>query len=469
MKQAFDVAVVGGGLAGLSAAAYLGRAGLSVVVVEKGKELGGRARTTVEEGFSLNLGAHAVYRNGPAWSVLDELKVPVVGGIPKGSGTLAIAKTGVHAMPVGLVSLITTGLLPLAGKLEVSRLLASLGGVDTAPLMGMPALEWVERALATEEARGFLKSFLRLATYTGDLERLSAGAAIAQLQHAVKHNVVYLDGGWQVLVDTLRERATAAGATIVTGDGVAQVEAHAPERTTSGQHAATSAERRRAVRVTLHDGGTLEARAALLAVGPRAAAAMVPSSRALAQIADRAVPVKVSTLDVALSRLPRPRVKVAFGTERPLYFSVHSAVARLGPEGGAVVHVMRYGEGGDARATEQELEEVMDRLQPGWRDVVVHRRFLPAMVAANDLVAAERGGLAGRPDVAVPDTPGLFIAGDWVGKEGMLLDAALASAKQAAMECAAALAVEGRSEGGGAHARRDTRHELTAPARTAVA
>jgi len=33
MKQAFDVAVVGGGLAGLSAAAYLGRAGLSVVVV----------------------------------------------------------------------------------------------------------------------------------------------------------------------------------------------------------------------------------------------------------------------------------------------------------------------------------------------------------------------------------------------------------------------------------------------------
>ena len=49
---------------------------------------------------------------------------------------------------------------------------------------------------------------MRVATYTGDLERLSAGVAIAQLQHVVKHNVVYLDGGWQVLVEALRERAT---------------------------------------------------------------------------------------------------------------------------------------------------------------------------------------------------------------------------------------------------------------------
>ena len=37
-----------------------------------------------------------------------------------------------------------------------------------------------------------------------------------------------------------------------------------------------------------------------------------------------------------------------------------------------------------------------------------------------------------RPDVALPDAPGLFIAGDWVGIEGMLSDAAAASAVEAA-------------------------------------
>jgi hypothetical protein len=37
-----------------------------------------------------------------------------------------------------------------------------------------------------------------------------------------------------------------------------------------------------------------------------------------------------------------------------------------------------------------------------------------------------------RPDVALPDAPGLFIAGDWVGDEGMIADAAAASSVAAA-------------------------------------
>jgi hypothetical protein len=37
-----------------------------------------------------------------------------------------------------------------------------------------------------------------------------------------------------------------------------------------------------------------------------------------------------------------------------------------------------------------------------------------------------------RPAVALADAPGLFIAGDWVGEEGMIADAAAASAIKAA-------------------------------------
>ena len=40
---------------------------------------------------------------------------------------------------------------------------------------------------------------------------------------------------------------------------------------------------------------------------------------------------------------------------------------------------------------------------------------------------ATHGGLAGRPSVTVSGAPGLLIAGDWVGDEGMLADAAVAS------------------------------------------
>ncbi|MEZ4297298.1 MAG: FAD-dependent oxidoreductase [Polyangiaceae bacterium] len=416
MKRTFDVVVVGGGLSGLAAATYLGRAGLAVAVVEKASELGGRARTTVESGYSLNLGAHAVYRNSHAFSVLKELEVPLTGSIPSGSGAVAITKDGTHAMPVGLVSMLTTGLLSFAGKLELSRVLASLGGIDPAPLAGERASDWIERTVKTEGARGMLRALARVATYTGDLEGLSAGAAVSQMQLALKHNVLYLDHGWQTMVEALRDRASAAGAVIFTGDGVKQVE---PARDGG------------AVRVELAEGRAFEASAVLLAVGPRAAASLVPSSASLSAIAERARPVKAATLDVALSSLPVARTRFALGTDRALYFSVHSAVARLAPEGGAVVHAMMYDPRGEAHAVERELEDMLDRVQPGWRERVVHRRFLPSMVAANDLVAAARGGYAGRPGVVVGDAAGVFVAGDWVGDDGMLLDAALASARGA--------------------------------------
>jgi hypothetical protein len=45
--------------------------------------------------------------------------------------------------------------------------------------------------------------------------------------------------------------------------------------------------------------------------------------------------------------------------------------------------------------------------------------------------------MAGRPGPRVPDAPGAFVVGDWVGDEGMLLDAALASAERVASELAA--------------------------------
>src|SRR6185436_3998372 len=60
------------------------------------------------------------------------------------------------------------------------------------------------------------------------------------------------------------------------------------------------------------------------------------------------------------------------------------------------------------------------------------RRFLPSLVVSNALVTAEDGGLAGRPPVEVPGVRGLCLAGDWVGPEGMLADASLASAEAAA-------------------------------------
>jgi hypothetical protein len=139
---------------------------------------------------------------------------------------------------------------------------------------------------------------------------------------------------------------------------------------------------------------------------------------------------RIFDLDVALSSLPDKDTLFAPGIDRPLYFSVHSAHAKLAPEGGALIHVAKYlGTSIEPKPREDqpELEEILDLLQPGWRQVLVKKRPLPNMVVSNAIVTAATGGLAGRPDPKIADN--LYVVGDWVGKEGLVSNASFASAK----------------------------------------
>ena len=77
-----------------------------------------------------------------------------------------------------------------------------------------------------------------------------------------------------------------------------------------------------------------------------------------------------------------------------------------------------------------ELEALLERAQSGWTKHAIYTRYLPQMTVYSAMPLATRGGLRGRTPVVVADAPGLFVAGDWVGDEGMLLDAALASASR---------------------------------------
>jgi phytoene dehydrogenase-like protein len=411
--------VIGGGLTGLAAAAYAARAGHRVTLLERAQTPGGRAATHEKEGYRLNLGPHALYLGGPATRALAELGVTPRGTQAPADG-YGLDGDALRTLPAGPVTLLTTSLLPLAGKLEIGRLLASLGRLDVAALAGTTVAAFIAR-LRSPEARALLGALIRVSSYCADTERLSAGAAIAQLRRAVEHGVMYLDGGWETLVHGLRAAAETAGVTIETG-----AKAEAVEHVDGAVRA-----------VRLAGGRTLPADAAILAAGPDAARAVCPDVPAIAAWAEAAVPCHASCLDVALARLPDPRRRFVLGIDRPVYFSVHSAVAKLAPEGGALIHVARYGYADAPAAVERELEGLLDRAQPGWRDVVVHRRFLPAMVVAHDIPQAARGGLAGRPGPEVPGVVGLLVAGDWVGPVGMLADAGLASARAAVRAIAA--------------------------------
>jgi phytoene dehydrogenase-like protein len=421
-SQPIDAVVIGGGVAGLAVATYLARQGKSVRLLEQAHALGGRARTKEQNGFYLNIGPHALYRGGRGIEILSELGVEVHGRVPSVSGGYAIKNNRKHTLPAGFVSLLTTSLFGLSEKLEVAGLLASLGKIDGQAVMGESLSEWVERRIQHASVREFLLATFRVATYTNAPDQMSAGAAIEQLQKAFAKSVLYLDGGWQTIVDGLESAATQAGVAIETGVKVETV-----ERDITG-----------AVRsVRLADGRTLNTATVVIASSPAMAVQLIERGREtqLARWADEAIAVKAACLDVALNRLPNPKATFALGMDRPLYFSVHSATARLAPEGGALIQVAKYlppDHSDSPEATERELEGLLDLMQPGWRDALAYRRFLPEMITINALPTARRDGTRGRPRPQVADVPGLFIVGDWVGPEGMLVDSSLASAKQAA-------------------------------------
>lgn len=417
--QRADVAVIGGGLAGLAAGAHAARAGADVVVAERSPELGGRARSQASGGYTFNFGPHALYRGGAAWAGLDELGVAVDGGVP--GGDVAEWHGGLVTLPQSPAGLLRASWLGVQGRLQVARVLAALARSPAAELDQVSWGDHVRARASDPRARALLEALARISTYAAD-RRIAARAVLTNLRATTIHGVVYLHGGWQTLVDGVADAARDAGVRIVVGTGRINL-----DRTGDGWR----------VR-----GGRLDmdAAAVVVAAGPPRRTSEVLSDvvepATLAAIEGR-TPVRAAILDVALRRLPRPDRPFTLGIDEPTYLAVHSAWADLAPHGGAVVHLARYldtGEQADVE-TREELEALLDRVQPGWRDEVVDARFLPDMTVVGDLAAAAAGGMAGRQPVTVE--PGLHLAGDWVGGEGVLADAVFASARAAGIGAAA--------------------------------
>ncbi|MEQ8280113.1 MAG: FAD-dependent oxidoreductase [Deltaproteobacteria bacterium] len=418
----FDTLIVGGGLAGLVAATQLAREGQKVRLLERSTALGGRARTTYAAGHALNLGPHALYRAGALAEALKDLDVAI--------GSHRVAPTGFfldadtrHTAVTGFASLLTTGALTLAGKVELARFMARMKSFDADALARTTVQRFFDETFADDSARRVALALARLTTYADDPAHLSAGALLGQLVSGTYAGVDYVDGGWTAIVDGLAEAAREAGAELVTGARVERV-----ERGADGFVVGVRTPNRD------DDAELAHADRVILALDPATCARLFPCP-ALDAIAARARPVRAASLDVALSRLPDPRAIFALGLDEPTYFSVHSVWADVAPHGAATVHAAAYLGPDDTHTpegTRAMLERTLDRMQPGWREVVVHERFLPNLVVTPDSPDADRGGLAGRPDVDAAGVDGLLIAGDWVGPTGMLADAAAASGRAAA-------------------------------------
>lgn len=401
------IAVVGAGLAGLTAANHLIDTGAKVTVFERTDAPGGRATSSDHDGYRFNRGPHALYRGGPAEQVLHRLGITYSGRAPQQAVPRGLYGMALHRLPGTPANLARTRLLTAGSKLNLARLMTRLDG-HAATAGGRTVAQWIEERTPDPALQGLLNGLIRLSTYANAPDTLDAGAALHQLARVATAGVFYLDGGWQGLVDALATRARARGASFEQAavTGVAELR-------------------------PAYDG-------VVVAVGGPSTTATLTGLEGPDLVARAGPSAEAAVLELGITRVPDIRVIV--GLDQPLYASVHSPPTDLAPAGHGVVCLARYlrpGEEHERTTTRNELLALAQRMGVAPGHIAVER-YLHRMVVTHGMPLARRGGLAGRPDVGLSGDPRVTVAGDWVGPVGMLADAAFASGRAAAEAVVAA-------------------------------
>lgn len=407
-ESSHRVAVVGAGLAGLTAAHRLNQLGVEVFLYEKDGRIGGRAKTVTKEGFHLNIGPHALYRGGLAYAYLSKNRIPISGAEPKLSTGLAVYGHKLFKLPFSLHTIASTEYMNWMDKLEFGRVMHSLPRLDLSKMMDITVKDWLRQNLNRPKVRETLEAYVRLSSYSDHPEIMSAGAAFRQLVQA-QQGVLYLDDGWQTIADGLYKSLAN------------KVHFHfnaSIQSITSMPHG---------VEIMLN--GRREIfDAAIVCIPPHEVNKLIPGAMSDIQLQ----PSEAACLDVCLKKLPNGDRTFALGIDEPLYFSVHSNAARLAPQGGAVIHLAYYlNKETASENNEERLLRLLDQLQPGWRAELVYKRFLPHMVVSFGIPQASQNGAQPLSSPKLPKLPNIYVSGDYVGRDGLLADCAVSSALEA--------------------------------------
>jgi oxygen-dependent protoporphyrinogen oxidase len=250
------VAVVGGGIAGLTAAWTLQQRGTDVVLLEADERLGGKIRTERRDRLLIDAGPDSFLSTKPAALQLIEqlgLSDSVISTLPDGGGTFILRRGQLLPLPEGITLLVPAELRAIAR----TPLLSPLGKARMALDYVIPA----RRGPADESIGAFVRrrvgreAFERMAEpllsgiYAGDADQLSLlstfprlremeqlygsviKAALAQKRQAAQRPAgsgprrtpfVSLDGGLGQLVDALA--AQLERAQVLTGTRVEAIE-----------------------------------------------------------------------------------------------------------------------------------------------------------------------------------------------------------------------------------------------------
>ncbi|HEY7935016.1 MAG TPA: NAD(P)-binding protein [Solirubrobacteraceae bacterium] len=383
MSRPTKITIVGGGLAGLTAAITCAEGAAEVALLEARKELGGRGRSS-DGPYKANLGPHVLYKDGPFWRWLAERKLlPRYGGLPL-AGVKLRWEGEIRRTP------------PLAAIPSVLRLCGREAPAE------LDFRTWAT-SHTDERTAAMLSAAAGVYTFHHDPGELSAAFVWSRTVRTLLSpppKARYAIGGWSSLVASLETRARELGVEVQTGHSVQEL----PQ--TPVILATELSEARRLLgedSVSWMSGHTL-------------------------------------CLDVGLSHRRGDPFVVSDMDEAGWIERFSAADSSLAPKGEELVQAqMPIRPGESTEQAQARLQRLMDASLPGWRERETWRRrqVMDARTGALDMP-----GSTWRDRPAVDRGDGVFLAGDMVAAPGLLSEVSWASAIEAsrlALESAGAV------------------------------
>ena len=189
-----ELLIIGGGIAGLSAAFEAKKRGVSFVLVEAKPQFGGIIRTESENGFTIDAGPDAILTQKPAGIQLcqelglsDRLmstKPPRTAFVMRNGSLHPLPEASVLGIPTRLVPFAASSLLSPTGKTRMSLDLVIPGNRSS-----------VDESIASffgrrfgREAVSYLAEPLLAGIHAGNVDRLSVDALFPNLRNAERHH-----------------------------------------------------------------------------------------------------------------------------------------------------------------------------------------------------------------------------------------------------------------------------------------
>lgn len=417
-----DVAIIGGGIAGLACGLALGERGLRVTLLEAAEELGGRARSCTDSvtGERVDIGPHILlseYRN--MLQLLEQLGTRDQLVWNRGE-FLTLAddpplRICMHPLPAPLhfgPSMLAARQVSLKALGSNARLLYRVLGLDQAELQALDQrdAEAVLREYGVDES--FIDWFWRsacMAIMNVPLERCSAGALFGFFRHMIGQSGYQVGFAGGPLADlyapAARARIEAAGGRVLTGTRVAAL---------TGDAAALTG-------LQLADGTELTARSCVAALPPQDLLPLLPAAwrryPGLARLGDFAPSPYVSTYLWFDHKLTDRRLWTRLWSPETLSYDSYD-LSNIRPDrsrrgsliASNIIYSHRAERLSEAQIIERVRAELAEFLPEAARAPLRHARVHRIPMA---IPAPYPGSEALRPEPGVP-VQDLYLAGDWI-------------------------------------------------------